>query len=149
MRNAHSRSDTKDGLSLASATLIFQPWQHRLIQRSLLKLQTVTEQPLHVVGRIFLQIRAGFLCVSVYFGDVPNLFVDMLLGTFFIDRFIHEIFPSKRKVIPWRFLPVADLFPYQQQKLAASQEAALIGESMLTDHSKNSAIPIQNVRQPF
>lgn len=39
----------------------------------------------------------------------PHIAVNILLGTSFIDRFIREIFPAKRKAVLWHSNPVAIL----------------------------------------
>lgn len=46
------------------------------------------------------------LSVRVWFGVLENLTVDVLLGPSFIDRYIHGILPSTRKVVPWHSAPV-------------------------------------------
>lgn len=56
-------------------------------------------------------VRFGAPCVRVWFGIVSSLAIDMLLCSSFIDRFVHGIFPSDRKVVPLHSNSVAILVP--------------------------------------
>lgn len=43
----------------------------------------------------------GDLRVKIWYGIVENQTVDLLLGTCFRDRFIHEMFSKERREAPW------------------------------------------------
>lgn len=47
------------------------------------------------------------LYVWIWFGIVHNLAVDMLFDMSSIDQFIHRLFPTERKVVPWHSCTVA------------------------------------------
>lgn len=101
--------NTGAGLNLVNRTLIPKTWAHRIQRESLPKLQTATEQPLHVKEKILLHVRFEYLCVEAWFGIVFNLAVDIFISTSFIDKLIRGIFPSKRKVVSWHSDSVAIL----------------------------------------
>lgn len=120
MQITQSIFDTKARLSLVNMNLIFQPWQHLIKRGSLLKISIATEQTLHVEGKILLHVRLGSFCVGVRLGVVPNLAVDMFLGTPFIGRSTRRIFLSERKFVLWISLLVDNLPTRQHWKPTTS-----------------------------
>lgn len=48
-------------------------------------------------GKILLHVHFRAICVLVWLGIVPDLAIDILLGTLPINRYIWCIFPVKRK----------------------------------------------------
>lgn len=93
--------DAVAGTNLVNKTLLKHPWIHRVQQGSLPKLQPITRQPLHVKRNILLCFHFGSQRIGVWFGVASDLAVDKLLGTSYVDRFIHGIFLSKRRVVSW------------------------------------------------
>lgn len=67
-------------------------------------MRTGTKEPILLDGSNLLFVQIGGLSFRLWFGVVENLVVDVLLGTSFIDRYIHGIFHSKREVAPWNSL---------------------------------------------
>lgn len=63
---------------------------------------------------IHLLFRIEDLSTRVFSDIVPNLPVNILLGSLFIDHFIRELFPAERKFVPWDSPPVAMLMRNQQ-----------------------------------
>lgn len=59
-----------------------------------------------VEGVVPLFVHIGDLRVWAWFGIVEMLVVDALLGTSFIDQYIHGIFPTERKFVPWSSKPM-------------------------------------------
>lgn len=102
--------NTGTGLNLVEKTLIPPACHHRIHRGKMSNLQTI-QQPLHMDSKILphLHLRFGTLCVRVWFSIIRNIAVDMLLDTWFIDRIILGIFPSKWKVVPWHIHYVAIL----------------------------------------
>lgn len=71
----------------------------------------------------------------------------MLIGTSEIDKFIRNLFPFERKVVPWCSHPVAILLNNHHQKSKLSQEAALIYKSQRPKHVEQLPILIRNTEQ--
>lgn len=134
--------ENKTELSLINKTLVSQSWEPRIQRGSLPKLQTATKEPLDVEGNILLHVRFESLFARVWFGVMPDLEFDMLLITSFINRFVHGIFPSKCKVVPWHSHSVTIRFTNHYQKPASSKEVSLIPENKLCKHVEKSAIAI-------
>lgn len=80
--------------------LILTKWKHPIHRRKMLNQQFATQQPLDINDKILFHIHTGALSIQVWFGIVPNLALDLLLGTLFIDCFIGSIFPYKQKFVP-------------------------------------------------
>lgn len=59
------------------------------------------------VGPIF--IRIGDFRACGWFEIVENLARDFSLGELFIDRCIHEMLQTERKIVPWHSKPLAIL----------------------------------------
>lgn len=59
--------------------------------------RTVTKQPPALDGLILFHLCLNNLSTKVWFGKELSLAVDILLGTFFIDRFKRSIFLPNRK----------------------------------------------------
>lgn len=137
--------DTVVELKLVNATLIPQPWQHRIKQRLLPNLQTATKQLMHIVDKILLHIPFWSVSVKTWFADVPELVVHKLSSTSFIDWFIRGILLFERTIVSWHSHPVAILSTHHHQKPTTSQNAARISESTLTDHADKSPTPIRIV----
>lgn len=60
-------------------------------------------------GTILLYLRLGDLRVHVWFEAVPDLALNLLLGTLLIDRFVRGIIPAEQKLVSWQSHPVAIL----------------------------------------
>lgn len=59
----------------------------------------------HVSGTIILHVRLLDRRVCVLFDVVENRIVPVLPDTSFIDRFISWIFPAKRQMFPYNYVP--------------------------------------------
>lgn len=87
-----------------SSSFTKQSWRKDDLQTSekkqLSRLRTATKDPISLDGSIILFIQIGYISVRVWFGAFKNLAVNVLLGTFFIRRYIPVIFPSERRMVP-------------------------------------------------
>lgn len=99
--------DTGAGLNLKNANCIRQGWVSQIKRTSLSRLRTATRELVYPDGIIQLHSYLGDQRARVWFYIVPNLVVDLLLGTPIIDRFIRGIFPADRKIVCWHSQPVA------------------------------------------
>lgn len=86
-----------------------QPRKHHVHREFLPKPRTANKQPLHVCGMILIFVRFGYLFVSVWFGVVPDLAIDMFFSTSFIDRLIWDTVQSEPKTVLWNSHAVANL----------------------------------------
>lgn len=68
-------------------------------RKKFITLRTATKQPLPLDGLIFLHLRLDELNTRIWFEIAPNLAVD-ILGTYFMELFIFDISPLKRKIVP-------------------------------------------------
>lgn len=64
-----------------------------------LSLKRRTSQRVIVVRKIALQARIGGSKNKIVFGVVSNVMVTVLLGTSFIARFVHGVFPPFQKIV--------------------------------------------------
>lgn len=92
--------DTGPGIDLVNLTLLPLQWTNCIKRGTVPHRSTETQEPLRMEGTILHQVRRNDVCIRAWFCIVRNLAVNMLLCTSFIDRFIHGIFPAKRKAVP-------------------------------------------------
>lgn len=89
------------------------------------KLRTATRQ-LMKVDRLALQrVRIGDVCTRVWFCIAPNLTMNVVLDTRFIDQFILKNFQSKRKVALWHSPLVAILTSNELCKKKKTQKICI------------------------
>lgn len=93
--------NTRVGLNLIYKSLIPLKWNHCIRRRKMPNLQTATQQPFLMEGKIPLHIRFDVLYFQVWLGIVSILAAYMYIGTLSIDRFIFGVFRSERKVVSW------------------------------------------------
>lgn len=133
--------------NLVIKKLILQLWIHFITRESLLKLRVAGEKILHVDGKVLLHVRFVTFCVRVWRSVDPDLTMDMIFSTPFIDQFIRGIFLSKRKILSWESHSIAILFTDQYQKPTTLQGSAYISAKKCTDHAKESLVSIRTARQ--
>lgn len=103
--------DTGAGHKLVCELQILPEWNHHIHCGNIASVRTAAQQPSRMHGKILLYIQFGALIVRIWFGIVPNLAVDILLSSSFIDRIFCGIFLSEQKVVPWQChaVPILDL----------------------------------------
>lgn len=85
--------DTEVRLDRDSKSLIPLNWNNCIRRRKMVNLRTITQQPLHLDGKLFLHASFGAVYVRVWLGIVTNLAINMLLGTLIVGRFIYAFVP--------------------------------------------------------
>lgn len=93
-------------LNLLGKSLIPPESNHHIHHGKIPNLQKATQQPLRMNGKMLLHVGFCALFVQVWFSIFFYLAIDFLLGTSTINRFIHSIFPSEGKFLPWHSHPV-------------------------------------------
>lgn len=93
--------DTGTVLNFVGTARILSEWNYLDRHRRMRNLRIVTQQPLHMDGKIPLHVSFCALYIRVWLGIIPNLAAKVVLGTSFIDRFISGIFPLVQKAVPW------------------------------------------------
>lgn len=109
MHTATCPLDTDAGINLVSFLLFSPQFTNGIKRKTMPHIRTDTLKPLRLKRTILLHVRLGNLFLRIWFGNVHNLLVDMLLGTFSIDCFIRQMFSAKRKVVSCRSHPEAIL----------------------------------------
>lgn len=79
------------------------------------------KKPIQLLRTVLLFVRVADLHVNVWFCIVERLSLEVLRGTPFIDRFITEIFPGEKRVVPWHSGPVSIL----KRQLVKSEQPVL------------------------
>lgn len=116
MRTAISVFDKEASNNIVNSTLP-HPQQTDCIKRGKISHpRTEPQKPLHMNGKILLYDHPGDLCVRECFGIVRSVANDMLHGTFFVDHFIRELFPTKYKAAAWQSHPAAILSAMQRNQ---------------------------------
>lgn len=88
--------DTGAGAKLILSALIPPERKNSANKEAVPKLSLALKQPLQLEALVRLHLLCGDLCTCAFFGIAPQFAVSiLLLGISFIDRSIHEIFPSK------------------------------------------------------
>jgi len=91
--------DTGCGPNLIGKDVLPQKW-HSLIQPcSSPSLTGASGTTLDLLGVIPLYVTIGQLRVRIWFGVLPSLPPRILLGTSFIDRFVTQLLPQKRRIV--------------------------------------------------
>lgn len=103
----HSRLiDTEDSLNIIiSKPVLWMKWPSRVKHQNESKLRSAVEKPMILMGSILTFLELCQLHVTVWFGFFENLSV--LLKTPFIYRYIWEIFPGERHIVPKHLKPVS------------------------------------------
>lgn len=65
-----------------------------------IRLTSASKQAMKLVGVIHIFIQFGYIKFFALFGVIESIDVSEILSTSLIDRFIKEIFPAERKIIP-------------------------------------------------
>lgn len=110
-------------------------------------LRNATQQPSLMDVKILFHICFGALCNRVWFdrvcfGIVPNLSVDMLLGTSLIDGFFHGNFLSEQKFVPWHSHPVA-IFVSPEHSKSSNPTTAVV--SMLIGGTSQINVKVEEM----
>lgn len=137
--------DTATGLNLINANLIHLEWINRVKHTDLPRFRTATKEPIHLQGTILLHHQIGNLNTRVWFSIFPNLAVDLLLGTSFVDRFIRGIFPGERKVEPWHSQPVAIRASHHKEN--SETNAPITADNSPKPADTSDAHPVRLARQ--
>lgn len=109
MKPMSAITDTGAGANLTSRRAFHTFWYTRLIPVRNPGLTAVANQSVEVQGVILLHVRIGDLRFRIWFRVVQSLAVPLLLGTFFIDRFVLTIFTPERQLVPEQSQTVAFL----------------------------------------
>lgn len=70
------------------------------------KLCTPTKESIKLKGIILLIVKMGTIQAHTRFGNVKELFVDISLGTEYIDHAIKGVFPIDKKLLPIHSAPI-------------------------------------------
>lgn len=81
--------DMGAGLNLINKAFLKREWLPNIKKQQLPSQRTATEEPISLDGTILLSIQLSNLSSRVWFGVVPNLAVEILPRTLFIDRYIN------------------------------------------------------------
>lgn len=107
MHTAVALLNSGAGANFIHSALISPEWRNNVKKESLPKLQSATRQPPQTRDLVMLHLRLREVFSRVWFGIAPKFAIKLLPGPAFIDRFICNIFPSKRKIVTWYSSPVA------------------------------------------
>lgn len=91
--------DTAAGRSLIWEKFLTHGWLKMIRPARAPDLKSSRSESVHFLGIITIHFRMGDCRLCVIFGVVENLGVPVLLGTFFIDWFVNEIFPAEQKIV--------------------------------------------------
>lgn len=89
------------GLHLIDSSYITPAWEKLISPVRDPGLTAADRQEISILEVILLHVRIRDLRIKSWFGIVENLSVSVLLERNFLDRFIKDIFPSERKVVPY------------------------------------------------
>lgn len=101
MHTANCLLDSRAGVNLIRSSMVPNDWTHHIKLDNLSTLRTFTKEPHQLDRLILLHLRLGALWTHIWFCISPHLAVDILRDNSFVNRFIHGIFPLKRKFVPW------------------------------------------------
>lgn len=118
-------------------------WKNSVKSEQLKRSLPATKQPPHIEKVLMLQLRLGDLCTRLWFSIAPQLTVNMLFDTTFIERFIRAIFSSDCKVVPWHSPPVTILTnPEPGYNVNGTQDTQEDHENMAEGSEKMSVIRV-------
>lgn len=89
---------TEAGVTPTQFSVIPNDWRNQMKRYKLLTLELATKQPLPLNGNILLPLRLNNFNPKFWLAIALNLAVGILLGTYFINCFIHSIFPPNREL---------------------------------------------------
>lgn len=94
-------------------------------------------------------VQLGDLHVYIHVVVSNNLSVPLLVGTSFIDRFVKEIFPMKRRITPIQSHPLTIISEYapRSDPMAASQtdsDAEIDTEGLYESNNKTLLFRVAN-----
>lgn len=92
--------DTGAGSKLDNISFLPPQWGNRIKQADFSILCSAVQQAFHIYSILQMVVRISDIHVLVWFGDVENLAVHVLLSTSFIDCYIRTIFRCDGKVVP-------------------------------------------------
>lgn len=92
-------SQQEAALNLVNTSFLSRQWDNRSEQPITLICSMPPKHTVHINNITPIFIRTGALCEYAWFGFIKNLAVDVLLGTFFLDCYIREIFASEREIV--------------------------------------------------
>lgn len=99
MRAAKYLPGTDACINLVNPTLFLSQSTSRVKRGTLYHLRTAAQEPLRMERIILLLVLFGSLCVKVCIGIFRNLALNMLFGTFSIERCICRLFLAEPKLI--------------------------------------------------
>lgn len=108
--------DIRASAKLMKSSSIHRNLKSRIKREDTPKLRTTTRLHMKLGRLIPLHLRICDFCTRVWFGFAPHFAMNIIIGTAFVDLFIHEIFAAERKVMPWYSLPVANITGNPQKK---------------------------------
>lgn len=102
--------DTGTGSNFIIKTFLLLAWKESVESTQSLQLLTASRKVVYEEGIVPLLIFSGDLPVRAGFQIVKSPAVDELLGTWFIDRSIPNIFPAEQNFVLWSSRPVPIIF---------------------------------------